>query len=164
VSPIMNIHSKQHEFDVRWGWADRINTAWQQSVTGILEVGRLLIDAKAELGYGDFGAMFEAGEVKFSIRTAEYLMDIGRDERLNNPKYISHLPPHWATLKELTKVTGDVFEAAVDDKLIHPGMSCADAKKLQRPAQKPRREADLEKQYLRMIAVMNDVRDAPVET
>jgi hypothetical protein len=38
----------------------RIAAAWRQQVASIFETGRLLIEAKAKLGHGAWGAMFTA--------------------------------------------------------------------------------------------------------
>jgi hypothetical protein len=108
-------------------WADRIKSAWQKSVESIIECGRLLIEAKAALRHGRFESMVEA-ELLFGLRTAERLMEIANDTRLTNPTHVSLLPPHWGTLHVLTQLDDDEFQKKLDDRVINPGMTRADAK------------------------------------
>jgi hypothetical protein len=44
----------------RTQWAARISAAWQQSVTSIIETGRLLTEAKAALDHGEWLPMVES--------------------------------------------------------------------------------------------------------
>jgi len=62
-------------------WANEIKSAWQKSVDGIFETGRLLIDAKAALPHGKFEKMVRS-ELPFRERTAQMLMAIAADTRL----------------------------------------------------------------------------------
>lgn len=57
-------------------WAQRMRTAWQDSVAAIIECGRVLMQAKDALSHGRFEAMVEA-EGLFSVRTAQRLMATG---------------------------------------------------------------------------------------
>lgn len=109
-------------------WAARINACWQASVTGILQVGRLLTEAKAHLDHGDFGDMIER-QLPFGERTAQMLMAIGKDPRLTNPKHVSLLPASWGTLYELTKLSDEEFDAGVEKKIIRADMERKDAPK-----------------------------------
>jgi hypothetical protein len=107
-------------------WADQIKSAWQKSVEGIIECGRLLIEAKAALLHGKFEAMVEA-DLPFSLRTAERLMKIAGNDRLANPTHVSLLPPHWGTPHALTKLDPDEFKEKLADGTINPEMTRADA-------------------------------------
>lgn len=102
-------------------WALRISACWQASVKAILEVGRLLSEAKQALPHGEFGSMCESA-LPFTARTAQMLMAIAADPRLTNPKHVSLLPPHWGTLYELTKLTDEQFDAGVKDGTIIPDL------------------------------------------
>jgi hypothetical protein len=108
-------------------WAEQIKSAWQKSVEGIIECGRLLIVAKAALPHGRFEAMV-AAELPFSKTTVERLMAIARDGRLINPAHVPLLPPHWGTLHALTKLDPEEFEEKLADGTINPDMTRADAK------------------------------------
>ncbi len=123
-------------------WASRICAYWRASVEAILEVGRLLADAKKALPHGEFGKMIEGG-LPFTSRTAQRLMAIAADPKISNAAHVSHLPPAWGTLYELTKLTEEQFAAAIDEGLIRPDMErgsiSARAKQMRREA----REATL---------------------
>jgi hypothetical protein len=107
-------------------WGEQIKSAWQKSVEGIIECGRLLIQAKGALPHGRFQDMVEA-ELPFNVRAAERLMAIAQDARLTNPTHVSLLPPHWGTLYELTRLDDDIFEGKLKDGTIHPEMTRKDA-------------------------------------
>jgi hypothetical protein len=105
-------------------WAERITVAWQSSVEGILEAGRLLIEAKASLPHGEFAEMVES-DLPFTPGTAARLMKIARDERITNPAHVPFLPPNWGTLYELTKLPDEQFEAKIADGTIRPDIGAA---------------------------------------
>jgi hypothetical protein len=103
-------------------WVERIAEAWRASVAAIIETGRLLNEAKDELAHGEWLAMIE-NDLPFGPRTAQRLMAIAGDERLTNPTHVSHLPPSWGTLYELSKLDDAAFESGVSDGTIHAGMT-----------------------------------------
>jgi hypothetical protein len=90
-----------------------------------LEAGRLLIEAKAALPHGSFLYMVDS-ELPFKRSTAFRLMTIAADPRLTNGAHVQHLPPHWGTLYELTKLTDEQFEARLATGGIHPEMERRD--------------------------------------
>jgi hypothetical protein len=106
-------------------WAARIKAAWQKSVDGIFETGRLLIAAKAKLPHGQFEAMVR-NELPFGERTAQCLMAIAKDARLRRAHHGSLLPPSWRTLDELTRLSDEQFDAAVANGTINPEMTRGD--------------------------------------
>jgi hypothetical protein len=102
-------------------WATRISACWHASLKAILEVGRLLAEAKEALPHGAFGRMIES-DLPFTARTAQMLMAISADPRITNPKHISHLPASWGTLYEITKLDDKQFEEKIADGTIRPDM------------------------------------------
>jgi len=56
-------------------WADRIRSAWNESIEAICAVGQLLSLAKADLPHGQFTKMIET-ETRFSARTAQRLVPL----------------------------------------------------------------------------------------
>jgi hypothetical protein len=105
----------------RAAWAERITAAWLQTLHGILKTGRLLAKAKAALPHGAFTEMIER-DLPFGARTAQRLMAIAACERLSNPTHVSHLPPYWGTLYELTKLPDALFQAGLSTGEINPEM------------------------------------------
>ncbi len=113
----------------RAAWRRMIADQWRASVDAIVQVGRLLTDAKAALPHGEFGTLIER-ELPFSARTAERLMRIASDPRLSNPTTLSLLPPHWGTLYELTKLSDPMFKRLIDEAVICPELTYAAAASL----------------------------------
>jgi hypothetical protein len=93
-------------------WADRINDAWQKSINGILESGRLLIRAKDKLDHGNFEKMIQS-ELNFGENTAQRLMNIARNPTLANPDHGQLLPPSWRTLDELDRAERKLGEGTI---------------------------------------------------
>jgi N6-adenosine-specific RNA methylase IME4 len=102
-------------------WAVRIMDAWRQSVTAIIETGRLIAEAKAALPHGAFLLLVDE-DLPFGRRTAQRLMAIAADTRLQNATHVSHLPASWGALYELTRLDDDHFETALADGTINPEM------------------------------------------
>jgi hypothetical protein len=107
-------------------WADRINSAWQSSIDGIFEAGRLVAKAKAELAPSDFDDLIEK-RLRFSASVARRLIIVAADERLRAHVHI--LPPHWSTIYELTKLEDDELDQGVKDGTIRPDMERKDVPK-----------------------------------
>lgn len=99
-------------------WVTSVTEAWQSTIHGIFETGRLLIAAKAELRHGEWLAVVE--QLPFSPRTTERLMAIACDQRLVNSTHVSLLPPSWGTLYEMTKLPDGTFQMLVENGTINP--------------------------------------------
>jgi len=106
-------------------------TRWLDSVRNILDVGRMLSEAKARLQHGEFLEMVER-QLPFGPRAAQMLMAVAQNPILSNAKYISHLPPSWATLYELSRVPDVTLQAAISDGRIRPDLALHQAQKLWR--------------------------------
>lgn len=118
------------------GWASRIAAAWQSSIDGILETGRLLTEAKAATSHGDFERMVR-GELPFGPQAARKLMSIAKDQRLTDRAHVRVLPSHWSTLYELTQLDDDEFEEALKAGTINPEMQRKDVPRKPRQRQEP---------------------------
>lgn len=112
-------------------WVAKIIAAWRSSVGGILETGRLLTEAKAELEHGEFEAMIES-DLPFGARTTQMLMKISHNSRFAKAKYTSLLPPNWYCLYQLTKLSDEEFERRIGDGTIRSDMRQADINKVVR--------------------------------
>jgi N6-adenosine-specific RNA methylase IME4 len=123
-------------------WADRIRAAWQSSFDGIMECGRLLASAKAELAHGQWLQLIE-NELPFKADTAQRLMKISQDERLTNAAHARFLPRSRETLYELTKLPDEVFAQKIADGTIHPEMQRADIVAPMKKERRAERERDL---------------------
>jgi hypothetical protein len=114
-------------------FAARINTAWRNGAEAVIETGRLIVEAKAELDRDVFNSLLKL-RLDCGDSVARKLFCIAK-----NTTICAHghkLPPCWTTIYELTKVKNDALEAAFADGTIHPGMERKDATALHRPADK----------------------------
>lgn len=128
-------------------YAAAINTEWRKSVEGVLEVGRLLVQAKEKCEHGEFLRLFKGHEnavshpVPFSERTAERLIAVASHAVISNPTHVSDLPQSWGTLYELTKLDDETLIAGIKAGDITPETTRSQvAAMLADPIEKPERE------------------------
>jgi N6-adenosine-specific RNA methylase IME4 len=107
--------------DARSAWAGSIAARWGASVAAIIDTGKLLVEAKAALPHGEWGAMIER-DLPFKRSTAFRLMAIARDERLRMVPAGQHLPPSWRTLYEISKLDDERFQAKLRNGEIRSDM------------------------------------------
>ena len=118
-------------------WAAAITQEWRATVRGIINIGKLLLGAKAALPHGEFGAMVES--VPFGMRTAQLLMVIAEHSILSNTNHGSLLPPSWRAIYELTKAPDPTLMLWLTDGTIHPEMQRKDVMSLLRSLRSSRR-------------------------
>jgi hypothetical protein len=91
------------------------HAAHAASVAGIIEVGRLLLEAKADCSHGEWGELTGRTTGKsllpFSWRTAHMLMRIAENRALSNVHHGAHLPSSWRNLAVLSALDPDDIEA-----------------------------------------------------
>ena len=110
-------------------FSDRIHAALRKGVEGILETGRLLIEAKAQVERGAFEAMV-LEKLPFKPFIARRLMAIARNPLLSDQKHATDLPPSWRTLYDLTRLPDDTLRARLADGTITPKMERKDVASL----------------------------------
>jgi hypothetical protein len=106
-------------------WRTRITDAWNKQIIDIFEVGVLLEAAKEELVQGEWGEMVK-DELPFNRITAFKLIAVSRDEKLRDVSPGKHLPANWTILYDLTTLTAEQFDAAIESGAIHPKMKRSD--------------------------------------
>jgi hypothetical protein len=120
---------------VRLRYVEVITNEWSAACSGMLKaifrIGEELIKAKAELEHGQFLAMIES-ELPFGRLTAWRFMTIARDERLANVSTLKHLPPHWNTLHQITRLDDQQFERLLNNGTIPPEVTYAEVNKVLR--------------------------------
>jgi hypothetical protein len=124
-TPVRRRNSRTRQDFVR-----HITRCWQAGVKNIIDTGCWLWAAKDELPHGEWGKIFDNGELPFSQRTASMLMKIANDPVLSNSKYISNLPPAWSVLYQLTRLETHQLEQLLAEGRITPDLAFADAKRL----------------------------------
>jgi hypothetical protein len=123
-------------------WADEINAAYGRVVGSYLELGHILIAAKAALDQHGRWERMVAAYLPFDISTAQRLMKIARDPRIAKAAHGQLLPDSWRTTYELTRLPDEAFARAEANGEIHRRMSRKDAITLVRLALPPPRERE----------------------
>jgi N6-adenosine-specific RNA methylase IME4 len=111
----------------------------------VLDTGRELIAAKAELHkHGQWLPLLK-DDLKWDINTAQRLMKIAEDGRILNAAHAPYLPASWMTLYELTKLETSTFEAAIASGAIRPDMERNEAAVLRTGERRVQRLANAER-------------------
>jgi hypothetical protein len=114
----------------------RFRSALKKGVEGIIEAGRVLIEAKATLDHGQFSdwvvselrhGAAKPGSREADIRKAQILMFVARNDVLSNPSHWHALPPSPRTLYELTQIHPKRLLKLIDGGKIHPGTTREEA-------------------------------------
>jgi hypothetical protein len=108
-------------------FAERIRSATRKTVEAMIEVGKLLIEAKAKLKHGEFIAMVRT-DLPFKERTAQRLMAIAKSPVLANTSIQTLLPPHLHTLNDLAALPAEDFATKLAVGAIRPDMTQAEAR------------------------------------
>lgn len=106
-------------------YPSRITACWRQSVWAIIETGRLIAEAKEAMEHGSFLAMVQE-QLPFGPRTAQRLMAIAGDIRLQDATLASHLPASWDTIYTISTLDDATLEARITDGTINPEMGRAE--------------------------------------
>jgi hypothetical protein len=125
---------QQHQLDVLTA---RFRNALRKGVEGIIEAGRVLIEAKDQLEHGQFIDWVvqelrfgerRAGSPKANIRKAQMLMFVARNKVLSNANHWLALPPSWRTLYELTQIRPkERLLELIENGSINPAMTREEA-------------------------------------
>jgi hypothetical protein len=115
--------------DARRDWAKRIRATWAKTIAAIIETGKQLNAAKADLPHGEFQYLVH-NETPFHWSTADRLMAISRHEVLSNFAHAQSLPAHWSTLYELSRLRPKRLLALIKDHTVSARMERQDAEKL----------------------------------
>jgi len=108
-------------------WRARIELAWQKSVASVIEVGKLIKQAKDELGVSY--SLLET-ELPFSSTVAAFLVKIAEHPVLSNPVYFNKLPNSYNTLYHLTSVDNKQLVKQIESGEISPNYTLHSAKSL----------------------------------
>ena len=99
-------------------WIDAIQDAVGQMVQSIINTGRIIQDCKDSTPHGRFGEIVRAAGL--SPRTAERFMAIARNPVLTDAAQLSHLPPSWSTLYELSTLPDKSLRRMIEDGQVTP--------------------------------------------
>ena len=129
-------------------WVCRINEHVKAGVQALVQAGRDLRAAKAQLEHGQFQSMFEPGKLRISQRTAEMFMQIAGHPVLSDPNNYSVLPPTLNALTTLSRLSEAKLQQALSEGHVNPQMTISDARALiagstEAKAEAPRPESAL---------------------
>ncbi len=117
----------------RWEWADYITEAYRRGIESVLETGRRITEAKADLDHGEFINMVNE-DLPFGPRSAQMFMTISNHPVLSNANHGSHLPVSWRTLYELTRLPTEFVEQQIESGNITPETTRGDVARWKREA------------------------------
>ena len=114
-------------------WRNRITSAYQKSVASVIEVGKLVKQAKERLGVS-----YEllVTELPFSASNAAYFVKIAEHPVLSNPQYHHSLPSAYNTLYYLAGVEEGELIEQIESGQITPNFSLHNSKVLRETSPK----------------------------
>lgn len=109
-------------------WANKINASWRKSVEAVIATGQLLIDAKDDVGHGNFLELLKNEEyLAFDEDKAQSLMTVARHPWISNTENFRYLPPSYTTLETLAALPAAAFPKLVKKSEVHANMTGKDA-------------------------------------
>jgi len=127
-------HQNQRKLSI---FTARFRNALKKSVEGIIEAGRVLIEAKSELEHGQFSDWVvqelrfgtrKEGSRESDLRKADMLMFLARNDVISNPCHWHDFPPSPRTLWELTQIRPKQrLLELIANGTINPGMTREEA-------------------------------------
>jgi hypothetical protein len=111
-------------------WISRIQAASAWEVNNVLELARLMAQARRTLPCGGWSKLWRTGAIPFSKRKGEMLVTIGECVEGLNAQNSAQLPGAWNTLYYLARLGRKAMEQLIGQGRIHPGLSLEEAKAL----------------------------------
>jgi hypothetical protein len=140
--------------------SDRFEATMRKSIAQGIRLGRKLVEAKAEIGHGEFGRLFAGhpnavdGALRISPRWAQMLMRIASNRALANTKHASLLPADLTAVHDLARLPEDQLEQAIAAGTVRPDMRREDVRALLPASEREDIEPDRE-----VAALLAPVRD-----
>ncbi|MBF0153405.1 MAG: hypothetical protein HQL64_06680 [Magnetococcales bacterium] len=106
----------------------KIRTAYNKSVDGIIETCRLMAIAKKELDQAAWKRL--QSSLPFTLQTIRKMVQIGESDRFQNAPMGALLPPSWRTLYEIMQLPDEIYLKAIENGVIHPEMQRRDVETL----------------------------------
>ena len=121
-------------------YASDIASTWGKALICVMETGRLLVQAKANLPHGDYQAMIER-ELPFSPSTARKLVAVAEHPKLADRSIWNDLPSAWTVLYSLSNLQPETIDKGLFQGLIKPDMTPGDIAEL-KAIEKPKAPKD----------------------
>jgi len=120
-------------------FATGILAAWHRSIDGIIDAGRLWVEAKSTLSKEELTEL--KAKTKFSDATVSKLISIAENPCITDAKYRAVLPNSYGTLYELTHLSPSEFESAAQEGVLRPDIERDDVLALRGKQQSGRAKA-----------------------
>ena len=109
-------------------WVARLSEQIGKTAQSLVELGSLFIEAKKQLVHGGWQEMFQQGKLRFSLRTAEKLMQVAKNTALAKPPNSASLPASLDALVLLAPLDPEIVQGGIEVGLIQPCMTIKEAK------------------------------------
>lgn len=96
------------------GWAGLISTSWHRATEQILETAQLILEAEKRLSPSSIRQL-KMQSLPFGVGTYSKLKKIAESNVITNPKNLEFLPNSFSTIYELTHLSENEFNQAVND-------------------------------------------------
>ena len=139
----------------RQDWANLISADWRKSIDSVLQVGRTLADAKADLSPTEFNLMVN-NDLPFKSTTALDLICVAQYPFKN----FEDLPQSWSILRELAKMSPANLEKAQAKGLVTSSTTQREAKAIKavfNKKKKPTKQAVVNPETLPTPEKANDL-------
>lgn len=129
VRPSDAVEGELTEYRTPEEWGAVVRADLGRSVQGVIDAGRHLREAKAQIDHGAW-LPWLSGEVGIGEDSAQRLMAVSRHDAIANTAHVRYLPASWSTLHELSKLNPAQLEAAIIDGEVTPALERKQAKAL----------------------------------
>ena len=141
-------------------WIARISDQVGKSAQSLVELGRLLTEAKGALNHGEWEQMFASGKLRFSLRLAQKLMQVAKHTAISKASNSSFLPPSVDALSMLARLDAEVVQTGINEGAIGPDMTILQAKQFaldqdKSPAAKAEKPFDYETRLNALVIRVN---------
>lgn len=103
-------------------FADQISSKWRESCERILETAHLILDARRQLSERQFLDLVT--KLPMTQSTVQKLLAIANRSSLS--KTLGYLPPHWTTIYEISQLSDEQIQHAIQVGIIHPSAERAE--------------------------------------
>lgn len=99
-------------------FAKAIRLRWSKARESVLEVGRLIVEARKTLTPEEY-SKFRKVDLPFDYSVLQKLCALAESKRINDPKNKSLLPNSWNTLYEIMQLPDKAFELGKSEGIIN---------------------------------------------
>jgi hypothetical protein len=110
-------------------FAKQIRLRWTKARESILEVGRLIVEARKTLSAEEY-SKFRKVDLPFDYSVLQKLSALAENERINDSKNRKFLPHSWNTLVEIMNLPDEAFEFGTKEGILNEKTTWKQVKEL----------------------------------